>query len=261
MREGTQPSHAHGAAEGLRAVMLAGGKGVRLHPFTVNFPKPLVPLGDTPVIEVLMKRLIRYGITDITLTLGHLAELLKAYFYHRQDLTRQLNLQYVDEKEPTGTAGSLANVPGLDNTFIVMNGDLLTDVDFDELVSFHRQQGAMLTIAAHKRHVKIDLGVLELGDDLRLTGYREKPEATYCVSMGIYVYEPNVLRFIQPGKYLDFPDLVLKLIEAGEKVCALPCDCLWLDIGRPDDYAKAQELFVERRRTLLADKPEDLDLV
>jgi NDP-sugar pyrophosphorylase family protein len=262
MREGTtKRSHARGAAKGLRAVMLAGGKGVRLHPFTVNFPKPLVPLGDVPVIEVLMRRLIRYGVTDITLTLGHLAELVKAYFDHRQDLTRQLNLQYVDEEEPTGTAGSLANVPGLDKTFIVMNGDLLTDVDFDELVSFHRRQGATLTIAGHKRRVKIDLGVLELGDDLRLTGYREKPETTYCVSMGIYVYEPQVLRFIQPGKYLDFPDLVVKLIKAGEKVYALPCDCLWLDIGRPDDYAKAQELFVERRKNLLTEKPRDLNLV
>lgn len=261
MREGTQLSHAYGAARGLRAVMLAGGKGVRLHPFTVNFPKPLVPLGDVPVIEVLIARLLKYGITDITLTLGHLAELVKAYFHHRQDLTQQLNLQYVDEEEPTGTAGSLANVPGLDNTFIVMNGDLLTDVDFDELVSFHRERGAMLTIAAHKRHVKIDLGVLELDDDLCLTGYREKPETTYNVSMGIYVYEPQVLRFIQPGKYLDFPDLVLKLIKAGEKVCALPCDCLWLDIGRPDDYAKAQELFAERRKALLTNEPQDLDLV
>jgi NDP-sugar pyrophosphorylase family protein len=262
MSEGTkQISRAHGAAKGLRAVMLAGGKGVRLRPFTVNFPKPLVPIGDMPVIEALMMRLIKYGITDITLTLGHLAELVKAYFHHRQDLTRQLNLQYVDEEEPTGTAGSLANVPGLDRTFIVLNGDLLTDVNFDELVAFHRDIGAGLTIAAHKRHVKIDLGVLELDDDLRLKGYKEKPETTYQVSMGIYVYEPHILRFVQRGKYLDFPDLVLRLIAAGEKVCALPCDCLWLDIGRPDDYAKAQELFVERREVLLADKLGSFDLV
>lgn len=258
----TQLSHAHDAARGLRAVILAGGKGVRLRPFTVNFPKPLVPLGDVPVIEVLMKRLMKYGITDITLTLGHLAELVKAYFFHRHELTQHLNLQYVDEEEPTGTAGSLANVAGLDNTFIVMNGDLLTDIDFDKLVSFHREQGATLTIAAHKRHVKIDLGVLELNGDLRLTGYREKPETTYYVSMGIYVYEPHVLRFIEPGKYLDFPDLVSKLINAGEKVCALPCDCLWLDIGRPDDYAKAQELFLDKGTTRLTDKqPWDIDLV
>ena len=132
---------------------------------------------------------------------------------------------------------------GLDETFLVMNGDLLTDLDFDALVSFHRRRGAALTIAAHRRQVKIDLGVLECGDDYRLTGYSEKPEYRYDVSMGIYVYEPSVLKYIPPRTYLDFPDLVLKLIAAGEKVCAMPCDCLWLDIGRPDDYARAQEIY------------------
>jgi NDP-sugar pyrophosphorylase family protein len=234
-----------GAAKGMRAVMLAGGKGVRLHPFTVVFPKPLVPLGDRPIIEVLIQRLIAFGITDITLTLGHLAELIKAYFQHRPQLMAQARLRYVDEEEPTGTAGSLASVEGLDQTFLVMNGDLLTDLDFDALVSFHRRQRAALTIAAHRRLVKIDLGVLECGDDYRIIGYNEKPELSYDVSMGIYVYEPSVLKFIASGKYLDFPDLVLKLIAAGEKVCAMPCDCLWLDIGRPDDYARAQEIYAE----------------
>jgi len=230
----------------MRAVMLAGGKGVRLHPFTVVFPKPLVPLGDRPIIEVLIQRLIKFGVTDITLTLGHLAELIKAYFQHRPRLTAQAELRYVDEDEPSGTAGSLALVEGLDRTFLVMNGDLLTDLDFDALVSFHRRQGATLTIAAHRRRVKIDLGVLECDDDCRIIGYKEKPEYNYDVSMGIYVYEPSVLNFIAPGTYLDFPDLVLKLIAAGEKVCAMPCDCLWLDIGRPDDYARAQEIYTER---------------
>jgi NDP-sugar pyrophosphorylase family protein len=229
----------------MRAVILAGGKGVRLHPFTVVFPKPLVPLGDRPIIEVLIQRLIAFGITDITLTLGHLAELIKAYFHHRPQLTAQAWLRYIDEEEPTGTAGSLASVQGLDQTFLVMNGDLLTDLNFDALVSFHRRHGAALTIAAHQRRVKIDLGVLECGDDYGLIGYNEKPELTYDVSMGIYVYEPSVLKFIAPGMYLDFPDLVLKLIAAGQKVCAMPCDCLWLDIGRPDDYARAQEIYAE----------------
>jgi len=238
---------ATGSAAGLRAVILAGGKGVRLRPFTVNFPKPLVPLGDAPVLDVLIKRLVAFGITDITLTLGHLAELIKAYFHTHNRLTTQARLRYVEEDEPTGTAGSLASVPDLDQTFLVMNGDLLTDLDFDTLVSFHRRHGAILTIAAHRRHVKIDLGVLERGADYRVVGYQEKPEHSYEVSMGIYVYEPRVLKFIARGAYLDFPDLVLKLIAAGEKVCAMPCDCLWLDIGRPDDYARAQEIYTQRK--------------
>ena len=236
-----------GAASGLRAVILAGGKGVRLKPFTVNFPKPLVPLGDTPVIEVLMQRLVSFGINDITLTLGHLAELLKAYFDQRRKAFEKITLRYVEEEKPTGTAGSLALVPDLDDTFLVMNGDLLTDLDFNKLVNFHRKQQAALTIATHQRHVKIDLGVLEFDHDHQVTAYIEKPEKYYQVSMGIYVYEPKVLKHIEPGKYLDFPDLVLRLLDRGEKVSAYPSRCLWLDIGRPDDYARAQELFAEKR--------------
>ncbi|MDP2896305.1 MAG: sugar phosphate nucleotidyltransferase [bacterium] len=230
----------------MRAVILAGGKGQRLRPFTVNFPKPLVPLGDRPVLEILIQRLIRFGITDITLTLGHLAELVRAYFQHRKGLVDQITLRYVEEEEPTGTAGSLALVPGLEETFLAMNGDLLTNLDFKRLVEFHREQGAMLTIATHTRRVKIDLGVVELDGNNRITHYIEKPEATYQVSMGVYVYEPGVLRYIERGKYLDFPDLVLRLLKSGERVSAYPTDCLWLDIGRPDDYAKAQELFTEK---------------
>jgi NDP-sugar pyrophosphorylase family protein len=240
-----------GPATGLRAVILAGGKGTRLAPFTVNFPKPLVPLGDTPILELLLHRLIRYGITDITLTLGHLAVLLRSYFEHQHELARKLSLRYFEEAKPTGTAGSLAMVPGLDDTFVVMNGDLLTNLDFHALVRFHRKQKAALTIATHSRKVKIDLGVLEFDRNHRITGYHEKPERSYHVSMGIYIYEPRVLKYIQPGRYLDFPTLVLRLLERGERVCAFPTDCLWLDIGRPDDYARAQELFAEQ--------PEDFD--
>jgi NDP-mannose synthase len=232
---------------GLKAVILAGGKGVRLRPFTASFPKPLVPLGDVPIIEILMRRLIQFGITDITLTLGHLAELIKAYFFHRRDLTRQMTLHYIDEEEPTGTAGSLAFVQDLEETFLVMNGDVLTDLNFDQLVAFHRQQGATLTIATHQRQVKIDLGVIDIDDNHRVVGYREKPQYSYDVSMGIYVYEPRVLKHIEKGKYLDFPDLVLHLLAAGERVCAMTTDCMWLDIGRPDDYARAQELFAEKK--------------
>ena len=233
-------------AAGLRAVILAGGKGTRLAPFTASFPKPLVPLGDTPVLEVLIRRLLQYGVKDITLTLGHLAELIKAYFHHRRCLTEQITLRYVEEEEPTGTAGSLALVPDLNDTFLSMNGDLLTNLDLDALVRFHREQRAVLTIGVHERDVKIDLGVLEFDGSHIVTRYLEKPRTTYNVSMGVYVYEPRVLQYIEAGKHLDFPELVLRLLEKGERVCAFPSTCLWLDIGRPDDYARAQELFMEQ---------------
>jgi NDP-sugar pyrophosphorylase family protein len=240
-------------ATGLKAIILAGGKGTRLRPFTASFPKPLVPLGDTPVVEVLIKRLIEFGITDVTMTLGHLAELMRAYFMQRQELTSKLNLNFVIEHTPTGTAGSVSLVENLTDTFLVMNGDLLTDLNFHELVDFHRSKKAMLTIATRKREVKIDLGVLEYNKDNEITAYHEKPTRTYDVSMGVYVYEPETLKFIELGQRLDLPDLVLKLIAAGERVCSFSTECQWLDIGRPDDYARAQELYAEQ--------PESFDRV
>jgi NDP-mannose synthase len=231
----------------MRAVILAGGRGVRLRPFTASFPKPLVPLGDRPVLEMLIENLVRSGISDITLSLGHLAELVQAYFFHRHALVSRINLRYVVESEPTGTAGSLALVEGLTDTFLVMNGDLLTDLDFHSLVTFHQAQNAILTVATQRRHVKIDFGALEFNRAMEITDYMEKPEHSYHVSMGVYVYEPEVLRHIAPGQYLDFPTLVLRLLERGQRVCAYPTDCLWLDIGRPDDYARAQELVAEQK--------------
>lgn len=234
----------------MRAVILAGGKGTRLRPFTASFPKALVPLGDTPVLEVLIEHLVRHGITDVTLTLGHLATLVRAYFEQRQPVQGRVTMRYVEEAEPTGTAGSLSLVPGLDETFLVMNADLLTDIDFGDLVRYHREQGAMLTIATHTRTVRMELGVIDVGDDGQVRGYHEKPETSHQVSMGIYVYEPTVLRHIEPGKYLDFPTLVLRLLERGERVAAYRTDCLWLDIGRPDDYARAQDLYAEKREPI-----------
>src|SRR5262249_34993500 len=151
-------------------------------PFSVSFPKPLMPLGDKPVLEVLLRRLMKFGVRDVCLTLGHLGELIRAYFGHRRKLLERLNLRYVQEETPTGTAGSLASVEDLPETFLVMNGDLLTDLDFDALVDYHRQQGAILTIATHTRTVKIDLGVLDFDAEQRITGYREKPVSTYHVS-------------------------------------------------------------------------------
>jgi NDP-mannose synthase len=231
----------------MRAVILAGGRGTRLRPFTASFPKPLVPVGDKPVLELLIRSLLRHGIRDVTLSLGYLAELVQAYFQQRQRLLTKLNLTYVLEEEPTGTAGSLALVDGLDDTFLVMNGDLLTDLNFNDLVRFHRENGAVLTIATQRRNVKIDFGVLEFDGARRITDYFEKPEHFYDVSMGVYVYEPSVLRYIEAGAYLDFPDLVLRLVEDGQRVCAYVTDCLWLDIGRPDDYERAQAMLEAHR--------------
>lgn len=229
-----------------RVVILAGGKGTRLRPFTVTFPKPLVPIGDMPILELLLRQLYAGGFRDITLTLGHLSELIRAFIaQHVEGTLAKLKISFVEEKVPTGTAGSLSLVPGLTSTFLVANGDLLTDLDYAELVAFHKQSGAELTIASHIDRVKIDYGVLELNRDGRLTNYVEKPEKNYHVSMGVYVYEPSVLGLIPRGEYLDFPTLVLKMLKEKRKISVYHFDGVWLDIGRPEDYARAQERFSE----------------
>lgn len=237
---------------GVKTVVLAGGRGTRLAPYTTVFPKPLVPIGDYPILELILRQLIAQGFTDVTVTLGHLAELIKAYFQQRPSLTSQLCLSYAQEETPTGTAGSLAAVPGLDRTFLVMNGDVLTTLDYRELLRFHRENGAALTIAMHRHRVKIDLGVLQIDKENRIVGYREKPEEDHLISMGIYIYEPHVLEYIEPNVYLDFPSLVHKLLAAGESVLGYPNDARWLDIGRPEDYRQALMEFEAHREEFCA---------
>ena len=226
----------------VRAVILAGGKGTRLRPFTASFPKPLVPLGDKPILEVVLRQLAAHGVKRVTLTTGHLASLIRAFITQNKYLNEALTIDFVDETTPTGTAGSLARVEGLEETFLVMNGDVLTDLDYRALVAEHKALGAALTIAAHHKEERIELGVLEADATGRLTGYIEKPTQVFEVSMGVYVYEPRVLSRIAPDTYLDFPDLVRRLVAEGEHVHIWRNSAFWLDIGRSDDYAKAQDI-------------------
>lgn len=233
----------------MKAVILAGGKGTRLAPYTVVFPKPLMPLGDTPILEVVVHQLRRHGFDDIIMAVGHLAELIMAYFNDGRRFG--VRISYSKEETPLGTAGPLALIPGLDETFLVMNGDVLTTLDYGELVRYHHRSGAIATIAMHERAVRIDLGVIESDEANRVIGYIEKPTYQYRVSMGIYVFDPRVLRYIPRGERLDFPDLVLKLLAAGEQVMGYPYDGYWLDIGRADDYAQAAEEFARLRSQFL----------
>lgn len=226
-----------------RAVILAGGRGVRLRPFTASLPKPLVPVGDMPILELVLRQLAQHDFSRVTLTLGHLADLIRAFILHHKSLTEKLNIDFVEEETPTGTAGSLSAIPGLESPFLVMNGDVLTNLNYADLMSVHKDSGAALTIATHQQKVKIDLGVLETNSSGAVVDYHEKPENSYEVSMGIYAYDPKVVELIEPDTYLDFPDLVMRLINKGEKVQTYRNDAFWLDIGRPDDYAKAQEIM------------------
>ena len=230
----------------MKTVILAGGKGTRLAPYTTVFPKPLVPIGDRPILEIIVRQLVRQGFGDILLSIGHLGELIEAYFQNGHRNIPGLQLGYYRESHPLGTAGSLAVIPGLDETFLAMNGDILTTLDFNSLVRHHREQQSALTIAMHRKEVPIDLGVLETDQGGELISYREKPSYSFDVSMGIYVYEPQVLKYIPEGRYMDFPDLVKLLLEMGEKITGYRSEDYWLDIGRREDYELAQEDFVAR---------------
>jgi len=236
----------------MKAVVLAGGKGTRLAPYTQILPKPLMPIGDMPILEVLLRQMKHAGIDDVVLTVGHLANLLRTFF--ADGAQWGLNISYSYEQIPLGTAGPLSLIEGLDSTFIVTNGDVLTTLDLKDLLAFHKSQGGIATIAVHQRQVKIDLGVVQLNGNNSINGYIEKPVYDYTVSMGVYVFEPAVMKFIPFNMYLDFPDLVLKLIASGEKVVGYTFDGYWMDLGRPDDYAQAAEDFVSMRAQFLPEK-------
>lgn len=225
----------------MRAVILAGGKGTRLRPYTTVIPKPLMPLGDRPILDVIIRQLKHYGFSQVTMAVGYLAELIEAYFSDGNKYG--IKIDYSREDAPLGTIGPLSLIERLDKTFLVMNGDILTNLDYLKLLEFHKKNRAVATIAAYNKEVKIDLGILEMDEGFRLKQYIEKPTLRYHVSMGIYIFEPEILRFIEPNGYLDFPDLVLTLMKAGKKVLAFPFDGYWFDIGRQEDYVRAQEEF------------------
>jgi NDP-sugar pyrophosphorylase family protein len=205
-----------------------------------------------PILEVLIRQMKRAGIQDIVLTVGHLAGLMRTYFMDGQQWG--VNISYSQEDHPLGTAGPLSLIDGLCSTFLVTNGDVLTTLDLKELLSFHRAQGGIATIAVHRRQVKIDLGVVQWNGDHALSGYIEKPTYDYTVSMGMYIFEPRVMEYIPHNQYLDFPDLVLKMIAAGEKVSGYAFDGYWMDLGRPDDYEQAAEDFGRMRTQFLPEE-------
>ena len=234
----------------MRAVILAGGRGTRLAPYTYVLPKPMMPIGDKAILEILLRQMKRAGINHVVLTVGHLAGLMRAFFQDGQQY--DLNITYSYEATPLGTAGPLALVPNLDKTFMVSNGDVLTLLDFNDFINFHHQQGGICSIALHKHKVHIDLGVVEQNNGAYvITGYIEKPTLDYRVSMGVYIFEPRVLDYIPKNEYLDFPDLVKILLANGERVIGYPFNGYWRDLGNPGDYTQACLDFDQMRSQFL----------
>jgi NDP-sugar pyrophosphorylase family protein len=219
-----------------QAVILAGGLGTRLRPYTKVIPKPLVPIGDRPVLRHIVESLHRDGVQRIDLCVSHLGDLIRLYFSQTEP-PANMDVLFHREDEPLGTAGALRLIPDLDDAFIVMNGDVLTSIDYGALWEHHHERDAALTIAMHAKRVQIDLGVIEHAGGY-VNGYIEKPSFDYHVSMGIYVYDRRATRYLPDGP-CQFPELVWRLLDAGERVAAYLTDAEWFDIGTLDEYERA----------------------
>ncbi|MGR6035985.1 MAG: nucleotidyltransferase family protein [Candidatus Nitrosoglobus sp.] len=231
------------------AVIQAGGKGTRLRPYTLVMPKPMMPVGDQPVIEVLLKWLRRWGIHKVFITTGYLEHLIRALCGDGSQW--DMEIAYSPEPEPLGTIGPLRLLGDqINETFLVLNGDLITDLDLGAFIAFHRRKGGLVTIGATHKGITIDLGVLDTVDG-RLTGFREKPKMEYQVSMGVYCMEPPVLSLIPRGVPFGFDDLAHGMLEKELPIYLYNHEGLWMDIGRKDDFCRAQDGFLRDYKSLI----------
>lgn len=235
----------------MQALILAGGKGTRLRPYTTVIPKPLMPVGDRPILEILLRQLKHFGFEDIVLAVGHQSHLIRAFFDDGSRLG--LRIDYTIEEEPLGTAGPIAMVlDRMDDQFLVLNGDLLTTLNLGRLWQHHLDHGGAVTIGLYQRDVPIDFGVVESTADGCLVRYIEKPTYHFDVSMGVNVFtRARVAPFLTPGAHLDIPQLLSTMTAAGEVVRCYREDCYWLDIGRHEDYQTANEIFGSRQAEFL----------
>lgn len=231
----------------MKAVILAGGQGKRLRPFTSVLPKPLIPIDDRPILDILLNQLANHGVTEVVIALNYLGSLIQSYL-EASEVGKRLKIRYHWESQPLGTAGAIGTVEDIaDAPFLVMNGDLLTTLNFAEMYAAHLAQGADLTVGTTRLSVQVQLGVLDISEAGLITGYHEKPRLDYAASMGVYVYSPGILPFIRPNTYLDAPTLVVNLIEAGRKVFSHAPDCRWIDMGNPGEHERACEEFITHR--------------
>ncbi|MFC2094594.1 NDP-sugar synthase [Bacteroidota bacterium] len=230
----------------MKAIILAGGKGTRLKPFTTNFPKPLMPVGDKPILEILLMSLKKAGIKDIIITTGHLSEMIRLFFEDGSKFG--LNISYSIEDKPLGTAGPIKlQLNNLNEHFLLMNGDVLTDLNFSEFIEFHQNNKNDVTIGSVFREQYIDFGIVELDNDKNYTGWNEKPTLTYLVSMGMYLFSPDILEHLPESDFFTAPELISVLEKKGKKIMGYTHKGYWLDIGRPEDYEKACNDFTSNK--------------
>lgn len=232
----------------MKAIVLAGGRGTRLKPHTEEIPKPLLPIHGKPILEILLLQLSSFGFNEISLCLGHHSESFDVFLTERRDaLPDNLQITSFKESKPLGTAGAVRQVDFRGENCLVINGDVLTNQNLRELMTWHERQSSLLTIATKNIENRLELGILELDKEHTVSGYKEKPVATHTVSMGVYVYSPETVKYIEENERIDFPDLVLRLLQNNQKVTAFPSSAFWLHIGTPEQYRKAESLLAENK--------------
>ncbi|MDX6278520.1 MAG: NDP-mannose synthase [Nocardioidaceae bacterium] len=223
------------------AVIMAGGRGTRLAPYTTVLPKPLMPLCDRPILDVLLRQLVRDGVDEVIISVSPLSGLIETWVRHHGDYGVPVGFVYEDA--PLGTAGALRNVRRPNSTFLALNGDVLTTLDFRDLLFRNQASGAIATMATKRRSVDVEYGVVHTDGEGRVRRLEEKPEMAFLVSMGIYAMEPAIIELIGEGERIDFPDLVLRAIDAGHEVNTLEYSGYWRDIGNRLDYEAAISEF------------------
>jgi NDP-sugar pyrophosphorylase family protein len=235
----------------MKAVILAGGKGTRLYPYTLVLPKPLVPIGPKAVLEILIRRLRKFGFEEIIISVGYLGSLIMTLCGDGSKWGT--NISYCEESEPLGTIGPLTLMQDkLTEMFLVCNGDIITDLNIYKFIEFHKEKGGIATIATIKRRTKISLGVLECNNG-KIVNFIEKPENEYLASMGIYLFEPEIFNYIPKKVPFGFDDLMRTLLFEDVSVHSYVNGALWLDIGRHEDFKIAQEEFAKNPEKILGD--------
>jgi len=233
----------------MRALILAGGKGTRLLPYTAVLPKPLMPIGDTPILEIIIRQLKKYDISEIILSVGHMAGLIETFFGDGKRFG--VKITYSMETQPLGTAGPIALIPDFTSTLLVMNGDVLTSMNYRNLIEYHKENKAEMTVGMSIQSYQNPLGYVEHDENNVITNYVEKPVYQHDVSMGIYIMEPKIASYIEKGKHIDIPELVNILIAHKQKVVGYHCNDYWLDMGKHDNYNKVNEDFNNNRSLFL----------
>ena len=222
----------------LQAVIMAGGQGTRLRPLTGDTPKPMLQVGDKPLMEHIVDQLRDAGIQHVSVSTFYLADKIKDHFGNGRAFG--VDLSYVQEDQPLGTAGALSLMKPSDEPILVINGDILTKVDFRAMLAYHREQKADMTVAVKKYEMSVPFGVVEADGSAMIRNLAEKPVYSFLVNAGIYLIEPPMRQYVQAGKRFDMTDLIRTLIEKGQRVVSFPILEYWLDVGQMDDYRKAQ---------------------